>query len=79
MSYANMGLSNETEALDFLGEILDDTVFQVRGNAFARYFWYGVVVFITIAAICNIVQLTTLKTRYALLIACCVKGPDGIT
>ena len=56
--------SNMTQAMDFLGEILDDTDFQVIGNAFARYFWYGIVVVIGIAAGFNIIQKTTLRMRY---------------
>ena len=56
--------SNMTQAMDFLGEILNDTEFQVTGNAFARYFWYGVVVVIGIAAGFNIIQKTTLRMRY---------------
>ena len=56
--------SNMTQAMDFLGQILDDTDFQVIGNAFARYFWYGIVVVIGIAAGFNIIQKTTLRMRY---------------
>lgn len=56
--------SNETQAMDFLGEILQDTDLQTSGNAFARYFWYGVVAVIGIAAICNITQRLTLLFRY---------------
>ena len=56
--------SNMTQAMDFLGKILDDTDFQVIGNAFARYFWYGIVVVIGIAAGFNIIQKTTLRMRY---------------
>ncbi len=56
--------SNMTQAEDFLSEILDDTDFQVIGNAYARYFWYGVVVLIGICAIFNIIQKTTLRMRY---------------
>lgn len=56
--------SNMTQAEDFLGEILDDTEFQVIGNAYARYFWYGVVALIGICAIFNMIQKTTLRMRY---------------
>ena len=56
--------SNMTQAEDFLGEILDDTEFQVIGNAYARYFWYGVVVLIGICAIFNMIQKTILRMRY---------------
>ena len=49
---------------DFLDKILDDNHLQVSGNAFARYFWYGIVVVIAVAAIFNMVQKTTLRLRY---------------
>ena len=56
--------SKTTQAEDFLAEILDDTDFQVIGNAYARYFWYGVVLLIGISAIFNVIQRTTLRMRY---------------
>ena len=56
--------SNMTHAENFLAEILDDTDFQVIGNAYARYFWYGVVVLIGISAIFNLIQRTTLRIKY---------------
>jgi len=65
---SGVDFSNETQALNFLLEILDDSVFQVTGNEFARHFWYGVVVVIGIAAIFNAVQKITLKTRFVLLV-----------
>jgi ferric-chelate reductase len=55
--------SNGTQAFSFLQEMLDDSDFQITSNAFARYFWYGVVIVIGIAAVANIVQMTTLKMR----------------
>ena len=56
--------TNDTQVMDFLGEILDDSDLQISGNAFARYFWYGVVTVIAITAICNMVQKMTLRLRY---------------
>ena len=58
--------SNDTQAMDFLGEILDDSDLQISGNVFARYFWYGVVVVIGLTAIFNIIQKTTLQLRYSI-------------
>jgi len=43
--------SNEIRAVGFLSQILDDSLFQVVDNGFARDFWYGLVVFIGIVAI----------------------------
>ena len=50
--------------MDFLDKILDDSDLQLSGNAFAVYFWYGIVVVITIAAVVNMVQNTILRLRY---------------
>lgn len=65
---SGVDFSNETQAFNFLQEILNDSVLQVTGNDFARYFWYGVVVVIGIAAIFNAVQKITLKTRFVVSI-----------
>ena len=63
LNSSGIDFGNETQAMDFLGEILDDTELQIDGNTFARYFWYGVVVVIGIAAVCNIIQRSTLQVR----------------
>jgi ferric-chelate reductase len=60
---SGVDFSNETQALNFLGEILDDTQFQIDGNRYARYFWYGIVVVIAIAGIFNTIQRLILKQR----------------
>ncbi|KAL5087348.1 hypothetical protein Trisim1_007913 [Trichoderma cf. simile WF8] len=60
---AGVDFSNETQAFDFLQEILDDSVLGPVGNQYARYFWYGVVVVIGIASICNVVQRCVLRMR----------------
>lgn len=51
--------------MDFLEQILDDSDLQISGDAFARYFWYGIVLVVAIAAIFNTVQKITLRLRYA--------------
>lgn len=63
LNASGVDFSNATQAMDFLGDMLDDTIFQVDGNAFARYFWYGMVVCIGIAAIHNTIWRVTLKMR----------------
>jgi hypothetical protein len=45
---------NQTQAFNFLQEILDDSYLQVESNRYARYFWYGIVVFIGLAATSNL-------------------------
>ena len=60
----NVDFANINQAEAFLSAILDDTDYQVIGNAYARYFWYGVVAVVGIAAISNLFQRTTLRMRY---------------
>ena len=57
--------SNHTQAMEFLEQLLDDSDLQISGNAYAKYFWYGIAVVLAIAAIINIVQKITLRLRYA--------------
>lgn len=63
LSPAGVDFSNETQANDFLGSLLDDTTLQVKGNAYARYFWYGVVVVIGIASAINLFTVVVSKYR----------------
>jgi ferric-chelate reductase len=64
---SGVDFSNETQAYNFLQEILDDTMLAPIGNQFARSFWYGIVVVVTIAAICHAVNVVILKSRQAFL------------
>jgi ferric-chelate reductase len=57
-------LTNATDAATFLGEILDDTVFQIDGNMYARNFWYGVCAIIGVCALFNATQKVTFNLRY---------------
>lgn len=63
LTSAGVDFSNETQAFDFLQEILDDSTLGLVGNQYARYFWYGVVVVIGIATICNVMQRAVLRMR----------------
>jgi len=56
--------TNATEAAIFLGEILDDTMFQIDGNAHARDFWFGVCAVIAVCAFFNFAQKATNITRF---------------
>lgn len=62
---SGVDFSNDTQAMEFLGQILDDGDLQISGNAFAENFWCGIVVVIAIAAIFNFIQTVTLRLRYA--------------
>lgn len=59
LNATGVDFSDPDQAANFLGEILDDTVFQVDGNLHARYFWYGVCAVITAFAIFNMAQKST--------------------
>jgi len=61
---AGMNMTNYTVAYNFLQDILDYTAFQSIDEAISRAFWYGIVIVIGIAAIANIIQWGTLKTRF---------------
>jgi hypothetical protein len=69
LNASGVDFSNETQAMDFLGAMLDDSVLQIYGNAYARDFWYGVVVFLGVAGISNVMWRLTLKMRYFLQVA----------
>lgn len=64
LNASGIDFSNSTQASTFLGEILDDTVFQVDGNMYARNFWYGVCAVIGVCAILNAAQKATANMRY---------------
>lgn len=64
LNTSGVDFSNQTDAANFLAELLDDTELQVIGNAYARYFWYGVVVVIGIAGLFNHAQKLKLRSRY---------------
>jgi ferric-chelate reductase len=57
-------LTNPTQAMDFLAQMLDDSILQICGEEYARDFWYGVVVVIGLAAIFNLIWRVKLKLRY---------------
>ena len=56
-------LSDPDQAMTFLSMMLDDSVLQIWGNDYARYFWYGVVTIIGIFAVTNLWWRANLKLR----------------
>ena len=64
LNASGVNLSNSTQATAFLGEILDDTEFQVDGNIHARNFWYGICAVIGICTIFNVLRKVTFNMRY---------------
>ncbi|KAL7796675.1 ferric reductase NAD binding domain-containing protein [Trichoderma ceciliae] len=60
---AGVDFSNETQAFNFLQEILDDSTLGMVGNQYARYFWYGVLVVVGITTLCNMTQRSVLRMR----------------
>jgi ferric-chelate reductase len=63
LSTAGLDMSNVTVQSDFLAQLLDDTELQVIANSYARYFWYGVVVVIALAALLNIIMRAVSRSR----------------
>lgn len=63
LSPKGVDFSNQTQAEDFLGDLLNDDELKVVGNAYARYFWYGVAVAVTIATISNLTRRLILRAR----------------
>lgn len=63
LNASGIDFSNDTQASMFLGEILDDSQFQIDGNMYARNFWYGVCAVIAICAFFNITQKITFRIR----------------
>jgi len=51
LSPDGVNFSDLDQAADFLEALLNDDQLKVIGNAYARYFWYGVVVVIGIASV----------------------------
>lgn len=57
-------LTNMTQAMDFLTQMLDDSILQYDGKIYAQRFWYGVVTVIGIAAVYNVNFRVALGLRY---------------
>lgn len=63
LNASTFDLINATQAMDFLSQMLDDTILQYDGKSFARYFWFGIVTFIGITAVYNLFWRLNLKMR----------------
>jgi hypothetical protein len=57
-------LANMTQAMDFLTQMLDDSILQYDGKTYAQRFWYGAVAVIGIAAVYNMCFRAAAKFRY---------------
>ena len=67
LSPKGIDFSNETQAAEFLEELLNDDQLKIIGNAYARYFWYCIAVVVGLALLFNIIRQATLQRRYILL------------
>ena len=56
LSAVGVDLTNVTEASDYLEDLLDDSVLQFDGIKYSKFFWYGIVTVIGLAAVVNIYQ-----------------------
>lgn len=64
LNASGVDFSNATQANDFLGEILDDSVFMMDSNMYARIFWYGIVVVIGMFGVAKIYFQAIAEQRY---------------
>ena len=60
---SQFNLHNETEAMDFLGQLLDDSILKYDAQAYSRYFWDGTVVLIVACAAYNVFWRSSLILR----------------
>ena len=63
LSPNGVDLRNQTQAAEFLEQLLNDDQLKIIGNAYARYFWYGVAAVIAVSTIVNHVRKITLLVR----------------
>ena len=63
LNATGVDFSNDTQAMEFLGQILDDTDLQISADADARYFWYGILSVVGVAAIFNVIEKTNFRLR----------------
>lgn len=63
LNESGVDFANQTQAYNFLQELLNDAPFQPAGTSAARKFWYGVVVVVGAAALHNIIWKATLRAR----------------
>ena len=56
LSTVGVDLTNVTEASEYLEDLLDDSILQFDGIKYSKFFWYGIVVVIALAAAINIYQ-----------------------
>lgn len=75
---SDFDLNNMTQAMDFLSQMLDDTILQVDGNNYAQYFWYGIVTLIGLASILNLLWRGTLVLRYFLQVSDTCPKANGL-
>lgn len=72
LNASGVDFANQTQAYNFLQELLNDTLFQPAGTSAARKFWYGVVVVVGVAALHNITWKATQRARLASKTPCIV-------
>ncbi|KXT05848.1 hypothetical protein AC578_1031 [Pseudocercospora eumusae] len=63
LSADGVDFSNNTQAMDFLGDLLYDTYLKIDGANYAKSFWYGIVVVVGLATLFNFARWLTLQQR----------------
>ncbi|CAK1356680.1 Ferric/cupric reductase transmembrane component 7 [Cercospora beticola] len=63
LSAEGVDFSNRTQASAFLEDLLDDTYLKIDGANHAKYFWYGIVVFIGVTMLFKLMRWLILQKR----------------
>jgi ferric-chelate reductase len=65
LNASDYDLKNMTQAMDFLSQMLDDSILQNNGKQYGLNFWYGAATVIGLAALDNLFSLISSQLRYA--------------
>ncbi|KAK3672814.1 ferric-chelate reductase Frp1 [Recurvomyces mirabilis] len=63
LNATGVDFTDPDQASTFLAALLNDDELKVIGNAYARYFWYGVAVVVAVAAVFNWMRYLILQMR----------------
>ena len=66
LTASGFNLSNSTDAMEFLEQLLDDGELQPVNINMSQIFWYGIVIVIGLAAFANAVQSVVLRSRFVI-------------
>ena len=62
LSAHGVDFNNETQAGDFLGSLLDDTLLQRVGEKYVAYFWLGVIAVVLVTVVARLLEWIVRKS-----------------